>query len=431
MKNINKTILLIIFTFYSSFYGIAHSQLYTIKFDDSTYDAKYFILPKLKEYEILKALRTYKDKIEINSQFVTWDFKFIGNADFHDITFKKEVSMIGGTFEDVAYFAKGTFYELANFNNNTFKGIANFSNVSFNKAALFGFGIFYNDARFVEDTFKGHIDFHLTHFHQFVNFNRSVFLKKATFDNIIIGDSAKLIFQETVLPDTISFYNNPIIGNEIDLSVANFKDISHYDSINDRYKKGKWHYINLYKSNVAKFHIDYSHFRLLLTDPETGKLLPSDEAKSMYEALLKNFKDRGQIDSYKLLDIEYQEYLDNSYKKWISKLDKWWWNFGYNKEYVFYWVFWSLFIFTVINFFAFNWLQVKVYSVGKMPIYQKRYNGARLWYAFVYTAIVFFSLTLKIDNIKFKNKGGTLYIMFIYTLGLICIAYMANFVLQK
>ena len=66
-----------------------------------------------------------------------------------------------------------------------------------------------------------------------------------------------------------------------------------------------------------------------------------------------------------------------------------------------------------------------------MPIYQSGHNISRLWYSFVYTAVIFFSLSLKISNVNFRNKGGTMYIMFVYTLGLICLAYMANFVLQK
>ena len=57
--------------------------------------------------------------------------------------------------------------------------------------------------------------------------------------------------------------------------------------------------------------------------------------------------------------------------------------------------------------------------------------GRRLWYAFVYSANIFFRLTLKVEDLQYNRIWATLYVMIMYTLGLVCLAYMANFVLQK
>jgi len=65
-------------------------------------------------------------------------------------------------------------------------------------------------------------------------------------------------------------------------------------------------------------------------------------------------------------------------------------------------------------------------SVNKYRLYRRR-----LWYSFTYTATIFFLLSLKVEKIKFKNKRGVLYLMLIYLAGILCLAYMANYIIQK
>jgi hypothetical protein len=47
------------------------------------------------------------------------------------------------------------------------------------------------------------------------------------------------------------------------------------------------------------------------------------------------------------------------------------------------------------------------------------------------TPYCLFSLSLKLDEINFNQERGSVWIMFIYLFGLVCLAYMVNFVLQK
>ena len=407
---------------------------YTLNFVDSFFNTNYFLYSA-----IVRIIRPYEGKIKVASQLAIMNSVFVEKVNFNLMIFEKPVNLVSNHFENILAFQKTIFNDLSNLNVNTFQEIADFTDNTFNKPAVFEFSVFKNEARFLADSFKENVDFYRARFHNLVNFHGSIFYKNAKFDNIIIGDSAKLIFQEAVLPDSISFCNIPIIPDEIDLSRANFTDKSRCDSIHGKYKKGKWHYINLYKSNFAKFHLDYIHFRLFFIDPLTLNPLPPDEIKSMYEALLKNFKDRGQMDSYKLLDIEYQEYMDDSLWKWKTRLSRWWWNFGYEKGKIFGHTLLFLLIFTILNFFWLNRLNDKdgIYFIDRIPRVHPINSRitikkllSRIWYSLMYTGSIFFLFSLKIESIRFKSFG-IVYIVLIHILGLICIAYMANFVLQR
>jgi len=201
-------------------------------------------------------------------------------------------------------------------------------------------------------------------------------------------------------------------------------------------------------SDIPKLHLDYLHFRLLLPDSTliqplnlqfNKKPISPDEKASIYESLLNNFKTNGQTESFQLLDIEYQEFKwKHSRASFLTWLPKYWWNFGYDKEYVFLWTFVFLFIFTFFTYFFIYDLNTKVYPVDKIPAYTywepkltvKRF-WQRLWFSLMYTSVIFFKLSLDIKKLEFKKIGGTFYIIIVYTFGLLCLAYMANFVLQK
>ncbi len=113
---------------------------------------------------------------------------------------------------------------------------------------------------------------------------------------------------------------------------------------------------------------------------------------------------------------------------------------------IFVWTIGLLLIFSVLNYYFFiDSLVEEVYTIPNIPALRsrseirqtasrdvaKQFRRQRWWYTFVYTATVFFSLTLKFENLKFSRRGRAVYFLAIYLIGLVCIAYMANFVLQK
>lgn len=356
---------------------------------------------------------------------------FNGTQDFFEAEFKREADFGGSVFNGETYFSSTKFDKLAYFYKTTFK-----------KDVLFGSTIF-----------SGPAYFNSAHFEKNVRFSEARFAGLVNFSNIALSDSGRMGFYKTVLPDTIIFTGVKDVKNDIDFSGANFTDPARFDTVSDKYREGKWHYINFYKSDISKFHIDYFHFRVLLLD-ENNLKLPTDESKSVYEALLKNFKDRGQNDSHDLLDIEYNDFMYGKHS--IKHL----WNcYGYHKEWVFYWAIALIVAFSIINFFCFEYLISTVYYFdffgdarllppGNIEERMAKYKPElshfwnRLWYSLSYTIIIFFLFSLKIENYNFnvlhrrkrdkaKHIIGLMYVVFIYGTGVACLAYMVNFVLQK
>ncbi len=278
-------------------------------------------------------------------------------------------------------------------------------------------------------------------------FTSCYFAQKIQFYELETQENTVISFDKSILPERINFDHCPKLNSEVDFSNVDFDHKHNYDEKKYGYRK---HLINLYKSNISKFHLDYTHFKL-----DFPSELPLEEKKSMYEALLKNFKDRGQMDSYELLDIEYHDLTYGN-----SNFIRYWNFYGYKKWMVFLWLTGFIFIYTIITYFSLDNLNgtsdVKllnnylgepgintpddekcVYKIAKIPQLAPRKETKtikekfrRLWYSFMYTSTIFFLLTLKVENINFK-KAGVLYLILVYSSGILCLGYLANFVLQK
>jgi hypothetical protein len=360
--------------------------------------------------------------------------KFYGNVSFDNVKvysgmdfilaeFKHPASFVGGNYYGGVFFASANFYHDVSFSGTIFNTYVDFEATKFSKNSSFN-----------GCTFEDNVTFWGTTFHHQVDFSFATFSKSLTLRQLDLHDSATFLFYSARLPRLIDLSVNSYIPHEIDLLTANLNPLNGMPDV--------IHNIYLYKSDISKIHFDYIHFKLLFTNPISHHKLTPDATKSIYEQVLKNFKDRGQEISYENLDIEYQDYKwgDENiwWKKQFGKLIKWWWNYGYSKENVFFHSAYFVFLFTLLNFFILNLLQ-DVYNVSKIPktrkLRFKNYRVAqlllRLWYSFAYTSTIFFKLSIKTEEIDFKHAVRSLYILFIYTLGLICLAYMANFVLQK
>ncbi len=269
-------------------------------------------------------------------------------------------------------------------------------------------------------------------------------------ENVKFSDSASLSFYNTQLPKNIYFRNITSTQKEIDLTIANFEDSTHYS------KNGKYirHSIGFYKTDISQIHFDYIHFRLALFDGKQYKETSFDQSRALYEAVLKNFKDRGQMLSYQLCDIEYRDFLWQrkwyyewevidkvqgnyiflggkyiSLTEWMSYIPKLWNNYGYNKGRVFGWALAFLCLFTVLTYFFFlDTLNEYVYRIKSVPLNNQRKSW---WYSFVYTASVFFLISLKVENIKFEKRWHVVYLMAMYIVGIICLAYIANYIITR
>lgn len=159
-----------------------------------------------------------------------------------------------------------------------------------------------------------------------------------------------------------------------------------------------------------------------------------DKINGYYETLLRNFSSEKDVNNFKFFDIEFQRFKNlhnNFFTEVLWWVPEYWTNYGYNKEWPIYWAVVFLLFFTIINYFLFPFLNANVYRIDKVPIMRRDWKGRRFWYSFFYTANIFFRLTLKLDKLESRPIIATAYIMWISTLGTICLAYMANFVIQK
>lgn len=110
----------------------------------------------------------------------------------------------------------------------------------------------------------------------------------------------------------------------------------------------------------------------------------------------------------------------------------------YVKELIFKWTAVFLLIFTFLTFLFLPCLN-KTYHIEKIKNTSElnfknigvKNLSVRWWLALVYTSAIFFGLTLKVEKIEYKRFWGTLYIVLVYTLGIVCLAYIANFIIQK
>src|SRR5215831_15901244 len=400
----------------------------------------FFLRLKIFLLVIIVSPKVIGQNIFLTDTSISYDYVYsnqtISRLDIGGVAFLKSTNLSNDTLL-YADFSVDTVFNKGNFRNTIFLSGVGFIESEFRDSAIFSNANFSHDVFFSSGRFLKIVDFSHATFSRKAFFYNVRFGKIAHFNNLFLTDSSDFKFDGAVFPDTINFSYNSKIPNEIDLITANFTDPTRYNRDSDKYIRP--HFIYLYKSDISKFHIDYIHFKLIndstLDFPK--KKIPNDEIESIYQALLNNFKTRGQDESYKLLDIEYQKFKwKNSWAWWLTWLPEVWWNFGYDKEYIFVWTFFLIFIFTSITFFWLNYLNQKVYKVEQVPLLWHRKNvslfaknklarqefGKRVWYSFVYTSTIFFRLTLKIENINFKEKGGTFYLIILFTVGIICLA---------
>jgi Pentapeptide repeats (9 copies) len=374
---------------------------------------------RFDERRIQQVLRKHNDKLNyFTSTFI-----------------KKPASFKSATFVQMVYFDSVAFNNTTNFFNATFNEDIELINALFRDYSDFTGVIFLKTADFTGAKFDQQVDFSGSNFGSSVDFSDVIFKNKISFKNLVLSPETQILFSNTVLPDTLDFsYNNSSsLDNEIDLTTANFTDSGQ--------NIDKPHLIQFMKTEISKFHLDYYHFRLLIPDsiqsPDNSKMriaISNDEKESIFEGLLNNFKVHGQNESYRKLDIEYKRF--QFYRNWWTVPFYWisllWWNFGYNKELIFLWTIFFALLFTSLNYFKLEKLNTSTYPIDYLPKdYSKMTISRKYWYSFVYTSIIFFRLTLNVDKLSFNNIRGTIYILMIYALGLLCLAYMANFIIQK
>lgn len=153
----------------------------------------------------------------------------------------------------------------------------------------------------------------------------------------------------------------------------------------------------------------------------------ADQTRGVFEQLLIKFKRESKYESYKRVDIEYFEFQHNCLVNFLNLI---WWNYGYNKWLIIYWTLFFLVIFTIMNVAWWSKLN-GIYRVGKASeITVEQSWLTRFVKVFVYTALIFFSLRVDFDKLSFKSAGWLMYFFFQFVVGLLCLFFIANAILQ-
>ena len=348
-------------------------------------------------------------------------------------------------------FRKCIFIDSADFSNIRFEAPVDFTGSEFHAITCFSIDTFRKKAIFFRTRFDNIVNFSSSVFDSTIDFSTALFHRTLRFDGLTLGDHAKFNFTGAAIPfpqgenlNTLDFSFTSSIPGRIDLTAAKFGE--------------KPTIIQFYKSDIAKFDLDYQHFKIILNERiinpfkknaffgdscsqcsgNTAKIpdslwdkLSTDDNSAIYESLLNNFRIGGKEESIKLLDVEYHLYQwENKplYISWLVMFPYCWDDFGYKKGMIFVWTVYVFLIFWIINYRFLNYLNQDIYTMDNIPNEMSEKRG---WYSFIYTAFLFFGLTLHIEKINIKNKIGSFYIIFVYAIGLVCLAYMANYILQK
>lgn len=163
----------------------------------------------------------------------------------------------------------------------------------------------------------------------------------------------------------------------------------------------------------------------------------------LYQQILKELKDAGLTEKYETQDKLFQELkLVHDDHPILNLLNKFWWDYGYEKGRVFYISCMLFVLFFILNSIFFHELKM-VYFPDKFisqkstlllqtkspaPIIARIYQLPGI---LLYTAYLFWGLKLDLKDLEVKHWGAITLIVSQYILGVICLAYLANYVLSK
>lgn len=236
-----------------------------------------------------------------------------------------------------------------------------------------------------------------------------------------LGDS-KLILDNTRLPDTLNLQDTRL-GGMLDLTNMRTAGI------------GRICEVNLVNTDLDKIKMVYSNFHLYFPYHMADSAQYRDLVSSTYQNLLANFKKNGFDDSYRQLDIEFKDWQSRS--DYFTFIDRIWWRYGYEKLRILGWVVLFILFFGLLNTFIYKSL-METYTIKELrsdTYIPSRYYAIRMFQKYgiscLYTSFIFFKLSLDFDKLKVKNLTMLFVILMEYGIGLICTAYLLNWIIGR
>lgn len=412
-----------------------------------------------------KSMRFYR-KFELHSDFNEQrGFLFINryiNQDFNGAIFEKEanwgksdfrvyMSFEYTIFKDQALFWDTNFKEGSTFTNVHFLGNADFrnSNAAHFNTCKFNFifqggNPYESDFMFHNCKVKHNAIFAGSHFKKEAHFRYSIFETMADFSNSTFNKVPKLDFVN--LPDTLFFRNVQLATSEpSDINKKIDFRLCKIDSLQKRSPGSKCN-IKLEGTDLSKVLLPHNLFTLSFDESTNYEM-----KTGIYEAIIKTCTDNGMVESAQDWDIEYRRFKNVNNLGWfiggiVNFLNRWWWNFGYSKQYILLGWLPALFMgFWLINIFRIKYLYNEVYrdeEIGatflekhkekyglsdELEFKDRKYKAS---YAFFYTATIYFGFKLKHEAVNFANPRGMAYLYLMYALGAIHVAFALSYILN-
>lgn len=351
-------------------------------------------------------------------------------------------------FDSIAQFGSVAFDSAPNFDFVSFHSLADFNNTHFSSAAYFDFALFGAGGNFYKACFETTVQFDQAMLFGTLNFRQAQF-------------KTSLDFWLATLPEFLDFTNVTDLTHQVDLTMC----FPHEGTEKCQ--------ISVTGTDVSRFKLDmsiiaicfptnwiprpgrgHSQINIGVSSSEISKLnkgnetltYPSyDQKTSIYQQVLKKLKDDCLMDSYQILDIEYRKFKakhDGGLTYYVGNtFQNLWWNYGYSSQRIFLWTlcFWTLF--SVINFWAYGKLMVRVYTIPFLDrwdhrgIFRNKKWPIYILQVITYTAIVFFGLKMDIEKFRPEvvrsHSGLFAYLMTIYVVGLVCLGYIVNIIFTK
>jgi hypothetical protein len=254
-------------------------------------------------------------------------------------------------------------------------------------------------------------------------------LKSLLFERVVIKRSS---INSSELPQNIRLIDVSFVGQN------DFLDLTEFQNIN-----GKECLIQIKNTSLNNIRLNYRNFKLYFPNV-IGDKEPAALKEYTLTQLLENQRRNGFLDGYEKVDKEFKKYHylkgNLASGRFLNWLDSNWWDYGYNKSLIVRNGIILMIFFFVLNLLCFKFLVFKTYILTEFVEAYKRVqsrNSKRsLWrhfklgiYCLIYTAFIFWGLRIDLTKLKLQNIPAVILILSQYLMGLVCLGYLANYIL--
>lgn len=349
---------------------------------------------------------------------------FDEKALFSHTLFSSEVSFYGGLFKQGADFHRSHFTKKTLFNAVHFLENAGFSYARFDRGADFSTAKFEGEANFSNAIIKGEMNLSGAEFSKDLNLIGASFEKGLDLSGAQVGGN--IIANGTVLPEYLNLSNMVKIKGVVDLTGAK-KPLS----------QGKCQLI-LIGADLSKIKFRYGQVHIAF--PPTAS---HEQKMAVYEGALNMLTQNGFKESYRQVMREYQQYRYHREGRWlVNIIQDYGWDYGFDPERIFYWIFVILLFFTSVNTLFYRSLVEQVMDLPflrgrtKSKIIENNIILRYIFYfpmTFIYTIFFlfssFFGFKNELGDLKSKSLWVNIYIVISMFTGVICSFFILNYLI--